>query len=58
LRAHSRSKNGVAEPVIGQRFALTRWLAYAEAIQHRRKKLDGFVAMLLAMTIYNQANLI
>jgi hypothetical protein len=30
---HSRSKNGVAEPVIGPRYARTRWLAYAIALR-------------------------
>jgi hypothetical protein len=27
MAGHSRSKNGVAEPVIGPRYARTRWLA-------------------------------
>jgi hypothetical protein len=33
MPAHSRSKNGVAEPVIGTRdFARSRWLAYGAGI--------------------------
>jgi hypothetical protein len=32
MPGHSRSKNGVASPVIGPRFARTRWLAYVPAI--------------------------
>jgi len=32
MAGHSRPKDGVAEPVIGPRFARTRWLAYVPAI--------------------------
>ena len=46
MPAHSRLKNGVAEPVIGPReFARARWLAYVAGIHvlktERAKDVDG-----------------